>query len=820
MLVPGDVITLDLFADVMLTATVDRVIENVNGTVTVRGRIENHPLGYLIISTSNNHSLGSIDIPDTGERYRIQKDTLTGVHYLLEENIDLLDELEDGPSPIPPPTSQIDSEKEMPADDIASGPLDPVTIEAMIVYTANARTWAGGLSGINSVIAQAVAKGQLALDNSNTIMTVSLVYSGEISYTEDGDTYTDLARLQNTSDGYMDEVHTLRDQYNADVVGLFTEVEDTGGLGWLLNTTSGSPTYAFSITRVQQASWTYTYIHEMGHNMGCHHRKDQDTQPGPGLYSYSAGWHWTGNDSEKYASVMSYSDGGYGRVAYFSNPSITYQGVATGHSADGDNARNLREIKNVIADYRHPTQTGSLTVTISPQGAIDAGVQWNVDGGGWKNSGATISDLPIGSHIVNPKTVLGWISPASESVTINSEATTAISLVFQYQGYLGEGTQASPYLITNPHELALLANTPQDWNAWCLVTQNIDMKDYVASEMNTIGTYIIPFSGNFNGDGHLISNFTWDSDAVDYVGLFGYVAPVGEVYDVRMDGVNIYDDNSINVGGIAGGNEGNIHDCRVSGEIFGDTSVGGIVGLNYYDGTVSDCFASGEVGCEDYAVGGVVGTNAGIISGCAAEMDIVEGDWAGGFVGYNTLWSIINNCYAIGDVSGDENVGGFAGVNFAAEFEDYSDGEIYHCYAAGFVFGVENVGGFFGDYFNGGDEIESCFWDSDVNPTLDGVGSSKPDPAGVNAETTVSMYQKNTYESAGWDFTTPVWIIADGFEYPQLEAFHASATTDLMAIAMYWLDDDCGDCGGVDFDDSGTVDMADLAEWSRIYLLP
>jgi len=368
-LVPGDVITLNLFADTVLTVQVDRLSENVNGTVTVRGRIEDYPLGYLIISTTNNNSLASIRIPETGEHYRIQMDTLTGIHYLFEENTDQLNELEDGPSPIPPPaTKQEAEEARILSDIIVAGPLNPVNLDVMIVYTPAAMSWAGGVVGINNVIAQAVAKSQLVLDNSNTVLTITLVYSGEVTYTESGDSYTDLGRLTNTSDGYMDDVHTRRNQYGADVVGLFTKVEDTGGLAWLLNTTSGSPAYAFSITRVQQASWTYTYIHEMGHNMGCHHHKQQNVQPGPGLFSYSAGWRWVGNDSGKYCSVMTYQNGSYfsdgqthTRVAYFSNPSIDYQGVPTGHATEGDNARTLREIKDVIAAYRQQTDTTAPT---------------------------------------------------------------------------------------------------------------------------------------------------------------------------------------------------------------------------------------------------------------------------------------------------------------------------------------------------------------------------------------------------------------------------------------------------------------------------
>jgi hypothetical protein len=60
----------------------------------------------------------------------------------------------------------------------------------------------------------------------------------------------------------------------------------------------------------------------------------------------------------------------------------------------------------------------SLRVFITPAGAIDAGAQWNVDGGPWQDSGTTVPDLSVGDHAVNYKDVFGWSAPSSETVTI------------------------------------------------------------------------------------------------------------------------------------------------------------------------------------------------------------------------------------------------------------------------------------------------------------------------------------------------------------------------------------------------------------------
>lgn len=70
------------------------------------------------------------------------------------------------------------------------------------------------------------------------------------------------------------------------------------------------------------------------------------------------------------------------------------------------------------------TPKGAVTVNIGPQEAINAGAQWQLDGGAWQNSGATASDIAVGSHTVAFKSVTGWITPASQTVTISDGATT------------------------------------------------------------------------------------------------------------------------------------------------------------------------------------------------------------------------------------------------------------------------------------------------------------------------------------------------------------------------------------------------------------
>ncbi|WP_419868691.1 M12 family metallo-peptidase [Chryseobacterium sp. CT-SW4] len=354
----GDVITLQLFEGKSYNARISNKTTDRNGTLVITAKLLDYPMGYCLISTTkDNKSLLYVEIPELNEKYVSRTGTDKNSEILLE-----LDNKATGELPCDELTPPAPKKSSSPVQQITQkGVNDHAQIDVMIVYTPAAKAWSDqNEGGINNTIAGIMSKADLVLNNSNVTMDVNLVYSGLVNYVESGSSSTDLSRITNTSDGYMDQVHQWRDQYSADLVVLLTNVQDTGGLAWLLNTTAGNPAYGFSISRVQQASWSYTTIHEMGHNMGMGHHKQQKTQAGPGLFSYSAGWRWAGNDSKMYCSVMTYEAASYfndglasARVPYFSNPSLQYAGYPTGNTTEADGARTLRETKHAVAAYRN-----------------------------------------------------------------------------------------------------------------------------------------------------------------------------------------------------------------------------------------------------------------------------------------------------------------------------------------------------------------------------------------------------------------------------------------------------------------------------------
>ena len=406
-----DTIDFELFSEHSYPATVQTKSTDVNGTTTLVAKLQDYDFAYGFIALSSDTYLVSISIPELGERFVTRQFPQTESTYLVQLDSQNLDVLENGPpitlveesheflSPVVPDDHPVvplvggadsvfagmagsdpDAPVNAPVSDAANDPLvgdltdTPAEIDVMIVYTPAAANWAATNEGnINNTIAVAMDKANLVSSNSDLGISYNLVYSGEVEYTESDSSQTDIERLRGKTDGYMDEVHDLRNDYAADLVALLTLTDDVGGLGYLLNDRYGREDLGFSLTRVQQASWTYTLIHEIGHNMGAHHHKDQNVQPGPTEWSnwsenqWSAGWRWQGNDNNYYCSVMTYESGDYfpdgithTQVPYFSNPNISHQGKPTGDAVDGDNARTLREVKHYVAAYRDPA---SLTVS-------------------------------------------------------------------------------------------------------------------------------------------------------------------------------------------------------------------------------------------------------------------------------------------------------------------------------------------------------------------------------------------------------------------------------------------------------------------------
>ena len=219
------------------------------------------------------------------------------------------------------------------------------TIDVMVVYTTAAKNAYGSVSLSNSNITTAITNFNVALVNSGVSnVTINLVYSGEIVYTESGNLGTDLPRLRNPTDGFMDDVQNLRSLYGADLVGLITATPtSTCGLGYVnTNPTNYDSDLAYTATVSSCVVSNYSLAHEMGHNMGLRHDwyVDSSTTPCEHQHGYvnrvAITNGSTGANSKKWRTIMAYnnecSDNGFTctRRNFWSNPSVNYNADPTG----------------------------------------------------------------------------------------------------------------------------------------------------------------------------------------------------------------------------------------------------------------------------------------------------------------------------------------------------------------------------------------------------------------------------------------------------------------------------------------------------------
>jgi len=328
----------------------------------------------------------------------------------------------------------------------------------------------------------------------------------------------------------------------------------------------------------------------------------------------------------------------------------------------------------------------------------------------------------------------------------------------------GCGTEESPYLIYTANQLNSIGATMDDWDAHFKLMADIDLSEHTGNSFNTIGTPNAPFTGVFDGDNWQISFFTQGDGDENYVGLFRCIDDANAVVkNLRLYKPNVVTKGPHYAGALAAKlKNGSIINCSVDqGEVTGYEGyalttganfVGGLIGYNE-QGSVLRCSTNCVItGYDD--VGGLIGYNKNgtIEKSFTVGTTISAHDRAGGLVGKNEMGTITQS-YAQKPVFAHDWVGGFIGKDI--------DGVIEECYSTGHV--SENSdfrGGFIGD-IDGCSTVNASFWDLDTGGFLNNNG------IGI-ATRTFGMQVEETFISEGWDFTSPIWIIYEAFDYPLL----------------------------------------------------
>jgi hypothetical protein len=171
-----------------------------------------------------------------------------------------------------------------------------------------------------------------------------LVHAYQTDYDEDGEHFNHLWRFADKRDGYMEEIHPLREEHRADVAVLI--VDDPQGCG-LATRVHADAEEAFAVVHHECAATTYSLALEIGHIIGARHglKFDQTMTP----FAYGHGY----VNGSKWRDIMSYkqSCNNCPRLPIWSSPMVRVKGEPAG-SPELDNARVIAEQASRVAAFR------------------------------------------------------------------------------------------------------------------------------------------------------------------------------------------------------------------------------------------------------------------------------------------------------------------------------------------------------------------------------------------------------------------------------------------------------------------------------------
>ena len=342
---------------------------------------------------------------------------------------------------------------------------DGSIIDVMVVYTTAARLSQGSTAAMKSLVNLAVTETNNAYANSQVTQRLRLVYAGEVDYTE-VDFPTDLARLQGTSDGFMDDVHRLRDLYAADLVSLWGNYAGGCGLSMLMFDEKLTPDPAFSVVDRNCATSNYSFAHEIGHNMGLQH----DIYNGTGgtnvtpegstistAINYAHGYVDMPNRFRTVMAISAQCDAQSPRIdcvriAYFSNPGVSFNAAPTGNVSNAQEFKALNDTRDTTANFRASVDlTGPGTVIFLPANFI-------------VNENAGTIALTIARHAGSTGAVSINFSTANGSATAGVDYVATSGVLAWAAGETGNKTITVPItqngILTGPQAFTLTVNSP------------------------------------------------------------------------------------------------------------------------------------------------------------------------------------------------------------------------------------------------------------------------------------------------------------------------------------------------------------------------
>jgi len=224
-----------------------------------------------------------------------------------------------------------------------------------------------------------------------------------------------------------------------------------------------------------------------------------------------------------------------------------------------------------------------------------------------------------------------------------------------------DGSPENPFIVNDETTLKKVGAGTDGWdrNKHYRQTANITL----TGNWTRIGNLSNYFIGAYDGGGYSITNLAIPSATADFQGMFGVIGASGVVKNVALINVSI-SSTGRDVGGIAGGNDGTIENCYVTGTVSGTGAVGGVTGINR--GTIKNSYTTCTVTGSGSGVGGIAASNSasGTVEACYATGKITGAANVGGIMGSNG--GAIRNCVALNNEVIATNVRRVVGNNYGA----------------------------------------------------------------------------------------------------------------------------------------------------------
>ena len=231
----------------------------------------------------------------------------------------------------------------------------------------------------------------------------------------------------------------------------------------------------------------------------------------------------------------------------------------------------------------------------------------------------------------------------------------------------GEGTAASPYLVSTVGDLQQMAFNK---NKYFKLANDIDY-----STTPSYWTPIDQFSGSLDGDNHVISNFAIQTDGYR-AGLFSNTAENATVKNLTFINPTMeLTSNNSYAGFIAA--EGlkttidnvHIYGAKVESDKDVDATFGGLMGGSYDYGTISNSSFNGTVNLPGSSrVGGLAGLarTSSKINTSLVDMDATAAGGLGGIVSESGTDNTITDCEVRGSLTAGNTIGGIAATSSRA----------------------------------------------------------------------------------------------------------------------------------------------------------